>query len=324
MPESFDSMLEELAEAAASATVPPGLDAVRRRARERVVHRRIAVSALVLTLIGGSGGAWAAVSQHPGANETVGPMGASSTSARPGPALTASGGVASPSPSAAYARGSGTEPSIWMTSPKQDSYLIVFGDGVVALSTAGSFPLCYGRLLGMGSASAAVITAVPAAKQPLGDVACDDFGVTSGLAISLVKNGTVLVVGVPGSGAGAAYTETYAQQQAVYGGSGVTSSPMMQIPSGTWKSTDGNNRTLVIGADGSVSFTAYVNTGKQYTGIGTIDARFPTGARAVIACASGNIKGTPCGVFLIEQDPQAWDGIVVYGSYGPETFIRTG
>jgi hypothetical protein len=322
MPESFDSILEELAEAAASATVPPGLEAVRRRARERVVHRRMAVSALVLTLIGGSGGAWAAVSQHPRTNETVGPMGASSASARPNPATGASGLTASPSPSGAYALGSGTDPGIWMNGSVKDGYLIVFGDGVVALSAAGSFPLCYGRLLGVGPDSKGVIAGAPTTKQSLGDVACDDFGVTSGLSIYPVKNGAVLEVSVPVNGASAAYTRAYAQQQALYGG--VTSSPMMQIPSGTWKSTDGNNRTLVIGADGSVSFSASVNTGRQYTGIGTIDAQFPTGARAVIDCASGNSKGTPCGVFLIEQDPQAWDGIVVYGSYGPETFIRTG
>jgi hypothetical protein len=324
MPESFDSMLEELAEAAASATVPPGLEAVRRRAGERVVHRRMAVSALVLTLIGGSGGAWAAVSRHSSTNDAVAPMGASTAAARPSQSIGASSLTTSSIPSVAYAFGSGTEPSIWKTSAVQDGYLIVFGDGVVALSTAGSFPLCYGRLLGVGSASAVVTAGVPAAKQPLGDVACDDFGVTSGLSIAAVKNGTVLEVGVPVKGASTAYTQTYLQQQGLYTESGAASSPRMQIPSGTWKSTDGNNRTLVIGADGSVSFTAYVNTGKQYTGIGTIDAQFPTGARAVIDCANGATNGAPCGVFLILQDPQAYDGIVVYGSYGPETFIRTG
>lgn len=324
MPESFDSMLEELAEAAASATVPPGLEAVRRRARERVVQRRMAVSALVLTLIGGSGGAWAAVSRHPSTSETVGPMGASSAAARPSPSISASGTAASPGLNLTYAAGSSAEPSIWRTSSMQGGYLIVFGDGVVALSAPGSFPLCYGRLLGVGSASAAVVAGAPTAKQPLGDVACDDFGVTSGLSISPVKNGTVLAVGVPVSGASGGYTQVYIQQQGLSTESGGTSSPMMQIPSGTWKSMDGNNRTLVIGADGSVSFTAYVNTGKQYTGIGTIDAQFPAGARAVIECAGGLIKGAPCGVFLIAQDPQAYDGIVVYGSYGPETFIRTG
>jgi hypothetical protein len=283
----------------------------------------MAVSALVLTLIGGSGGAWAAVSQHSGTNDTVGTMGASSAAARPHPAGSASNAEASPSPRM-YAFGSGTEPSIWKASPMQDGYLIIFGDGVVALSSAGSFPLCYGRLLGVGVGTAVVVAGVPTTKQPLGDVACDGFGVTSGLSIYPAKNGTVLEVGVPANGAIAAYTQTYTQQQGLYTESGVTPSPVTQMPTGTWKSTDGSSRTLVIGADGSVSFTAYMNTGRQYTGIGTIDAQFPTGARAVIDCAGGDVKGAPCGVFLIEQDPQAYDGIVVYGSYGPETFIRTG
>jgi len=155
-------------------------------------------------------------------------------------------------------------------------------------------------------------------------VACDDFGTTSGLSISPLKSGAVLQVGVPANGASAAYTRTYIPQQDLSTEGGVTNSPMTQIPSGTWKSLDANNRTIVIGADGSVSFTANVNAGKQYTGIGTIDSMFPTGARAVIDCANGTTNGAPCGVFLIEQNTQAADELVVYGSYGPETFIRTG
>lgn len=325
MPESFDSMLEELAEAAASATVPPGLEAVRRRARERVVHRRMAASALVLTLIGGSGGAWAVVSRHSSATDTVSPMGtgATASAARSAPAISASGVTASPSLTGVTAFSSGTALSIWKAGPLKDGYLMVFADGVVGLSTPGSFPLCYGRLVSAGSASAVVVAGVPAAKQPLGDVACDDFGTTSGLSISAVKNGSVLQVFVPTKGASSAYAQMYARQQDLSVESGVPTAPMTQLPFGTWKSADSNDRTLVIGTDGSVSFTAYANTAKEYTGTGSIDADFPTGARAVIDCAAGTPKATPCGIFLIEQNTQTADEIVVYGSYGPETFIRT-
>jgi hypothetical protein len=323
MPESFDSMLEELAEAAASATVPPGLEAVRRRARERVVHRRMAVSALVLTLIGGSGGAWAAVSRHSSTNDTVGPMGGSSAAARPSPELSASGVTASPSSTVASAFSSGIEPSIWKTGALQDGYLVVFADGVVALSTPGSFPLCYGRLLVADSAWSDGVESVPTTKLALGEVACDDFGTTSGLSLSPVKDGSLLQVGVPAKGGGAGYTQMYTRQQDLSVEGGVPTAPMTQIPYGTWKSADGNDRTLVIGTDGSVSFTAYANTAKEYTGTGSIDADFPTGARAVIDCATGTAKAAPCGVFLIEQNTQTADEIVVYGSYGPETFIRT-
>jgi hypothetical protein len=138
-----------------------------------------------------------------------------------------------------------------------------------------------------------------------------------------VKDGSLLQVGVPAKGGGAGYTQMYTRQQDLSVEGGVPTAPMTQIPYGTWKSADGNDRTLVIGTDGSVSFTAYANTAKEYTGTGSIDADFPTGARAAIDCATGTAKATPCGVFLIEQNTQTADEIVVYGSYGPETFIRT-
>ncbi|MBR7825460.1 hypothetical protein KDK95_04025 [Actinospica sp. MGRD01-02] len=327
MPESFGSMLEELADAAASAVALPGTDAIRRRARERVVHRRMAASALVLVLIGGTGGAWAAVNHHTRTDATAArPM--DGASAAPVPA----GSPASAAPSAststsggAYAFTSSDDMSIWKTGLAQDGYLMVFSDGVVALSTAGSFPLCYGRLLAADSAAAAtpaVLAGVPTSKDLLTDVTCDNFGVTSGLSVAVASKGTELVVTVPSNKSSGAYLETYARQSLF--AYGATFPAMFQIPSGTWKSMDGENRTLVVGADGSVSFTAYVNAGKQYTGTGAIDMEYPTGIRAEIYCANGGAKTAPCGVFLIEQNPQTSDELTVYGSYGPETFVRTG
>jgi hypothetical protein len=326
MPESFGSMLEELADAAASAVALPGTDAIRRRARERVVHRRMAASALMLVLIGGTCGAWAVVNQHTRTDATVGPMGGASAAPAPtrSPASGAPPAGASPS-GGAYMFTSGDDMSIWKTGIAQDGYLMVFSDGVVALSTAGSFPLCYGRLLAGDSAPAAtpvVVAGVPTSKDLLRDVVCDNFGVTSGLSVVVASKATELVVTVPSGKSGGAYLETYGRQSLFAGGE--TFPAMSRIPSGTWKSMDGENRTLVVGADGSVSFTAYVSTGKQYTGTGVIDMVYPTGIRAEIYCANGGAKTAPCGVFLIEQDPQTGDELTVYGSYGPETFIRTG
>lgn len=342
MPESFGSMLEELADAAASAVALPGTDAIRHRARERVVHRRMAVSALMLVLVGGTGGAWAAVNQHASTDATVGPMGGPSAAAAPARSPGSAVPSASASPSdGAYVFTSGDDMSIWKTGLAQDGYLMVFSDGVVALSTAGSFPLCYGRLVAAGSdtagaattagtattaaataASAAVAAGVPTGKELLTDVSCDNFGVTSGVSVAVAAKANELVVTVPSKGSSSAYLETYGRQS-LYAG-GATFAAMSQIPSGTWKSTDGENRTLVVGADGSVSFTAYVNSGKQYTGTGAIDMEYPTGIRAEIYCANSGAKAAPCGVFLIEQNPQTVDQLTVYGSYGPETFIRTG
>jgi hypothetical protein len=323
MPESFDSMLEELADAAATATVPPGLDEVRRRARERVVHRRMAVSALVLVLIGGSGGVWAAANHHTSTNATVGPLGATTTAAIPSPPR--SSGAASPSPYASsgdYAFTGGTELTVWKTTPMPDGYLLVFSDGVVALSTVDSFPLCYGQVKTFATAPAAVVSGVPTMKESLVNVACDDFGTTSGLSIDPLLSGKELQLAVPANGGGASTVQIYGRET-VFGTSPLAYTAMPPTLSGTWRSADGNNRTLVVGSDGSVSFTA-TTAGKEYTGTGMLDTQYATGARAVISCATGNGNGTPCGVLLIEQNPKTSDAISVYGSYGPEPFIRTG
>ena len=338
MPESFDSMLEELAEAAVLSTVPPGAEAARRRARERTVQRRVVISALVLVLVGGSGGAWAALDRQEAAERTVATAGAgASPAASPSPSLsavgTASGGASGFL--GAYSYASGADFSVWRTAAKSDGYLLIFSDGVVALSTPSAFPLCYGQMKTAGVDSTALSSAVPVSRQLLADVSCDDFGVTSGLSVAPTKSGDVLQVGVPSNGGGPGYQQLYTRQDTDT--SGAAASPMTYLPSGTWKSADAEARTLQIASNGSIVFTAFANFGKQYAGSGTVsgavDAVYPSGARVLIDCgtvagmasaAAGGAKATPCGVVLIEQDPQASDEITVYSSYGPETFIRTG
>jgi hypothetical protein len=95
MPESFDTMLAELADVAAAAIVPPSLAEVRRRARQRMLRRRVAASALALALVGVAGGAWAVAYHRFGTDGTMAPMAGQSTASSP------TGGSASPSPGGA-------------------------------------------------------------------------------------------------------------------------------------------------------------------------------------------------------------------------------
>ena len=150
MPESFDTMLAELADVAAEAIVPPGLAEVRRRARERTLRRRMTASAIALTLISVVGGGWA-VAQHRFDNDdTIAPVaGQSTSSSAPSPAPAAAGARATPSASAVggvYAFTGGSDVVVWKSGAAQDNYLMIFSDGTVALSTAGSFPLLAGCL----------------------------------------------------------------------------------------------------------------------------------------------------------------------------------
>ncbi|HTJ72224.1 MAG TPA: hypothetical protein VL551_32085 [Actinospica sp.] len=329
MPESFDTMLAELAEAAADATVPPGLAEVRRRARQRTLTRRMTASAFALMLVGLTGGAWAVAEHRSARTEAVAPMaGPSAASAARGPRATASepGGIfgapiASPSQEiSAFTNGS--DAVVWKTAAAKDGYLMVFSDGTVALSSMGSFPLCYARLAATAE-SMSPATVVSASAQPLADVACDDFGTNAGVFAAPVSNGTEVLVSTPTSGEGAVYTysrvASFSSTQAV---SAVARTALLKQLTGTWISADSEKRSLAIGVDGSIQYTAYVTGGKPSVGIGTIDTNYPTGARAVFDCANGD--RTPCQVLLIELAQQSADQITVYGSYGPESFIRKG
>jgi hypothetical protein len=161
VPESFDGMLEELADAAAAGITMPDLAEVRRRARQRTVHRRLTASGLAFALLCVSGVAGVAIDVRlrppgkisavsaPGA--TAAPLGTGSAPGTPTPTPTpkptpsASAGADSPY-AAAYA-------GVWDGKP--DSYLVVFPDGVMGLSQGSGFPLCYGQAVGTSSASPA-------------------------------------------------------------------------------------------------------------------------------------------------------------------------
>ena len=171
MPESFDSMLAEMADAAAAGLAPPDPAAVRRRARQRTLRRRSTVSALVLALLCGSGAGYAVLHQRTGRTEDVvgAPVpSAGSGGASPGPTLAAAAASASAAAAAAASPsgsgGSGGQAysaiaGVWSAEPNQDTYVLVFPDGVVGLSQSDALTLCAGRIGTTLSASPTVTAA---------------------------------------------------------------------------------------------------------------------------------------------------------------------
>ena len=110
MPESFDTLLSEIAETAGSAVHPTGSVAARRRGHQRAVRRRVAASVLSVALLGGAGGLSFALATHNSATpapitHSNTPTPTPSTPASP----SASASSSSPSPSASA---SSTTPSV--------------------------------------------------------------------------------------------------------------------------------------------------------------------------------------------------------------------
>ncbi|HWG25137.1 hypothetical protein [Actinospica sp.] len=345
MPESFDTMLAELADVAAEAIVPPSLAEVRRRARQRMLRRRVAASALALALVGVAGGAWAVAYHRFHTDDTLAPMTGQTTASSglvggsPSPVGASGTSSASPSVGAAAFTG-GSDAVVWQAGSAADGYLMIFSDGMVALSATDVFPLCYGRLgtviaqadstasptvgaftdtSSTGSSSAGVTVS----GQPLTDVACSSFGTGVAITAAPLANGYVSLT-MSGNSTVAGETLTRVSEIQGTATNAVMDTMTMKLLSGTWISADANKRTLVVGGNGSISFSAYATAGKPYTGSGMIDTAYPSGARAVFDCPSGSKKGSPCEVLLIEQTAKSADQIIVYGSYGAEAFIRKG
>jgi hypothetical protein len=159
MPESFDGMLAELADAAGQTVALPDLAAVRRRAGQRTVRRRMTASALAFALLCVSGVAGAAIDGRLGRPNHVNALSA------PGASSAAAGasGTASPAPEATASSGAavlsaGSFVGVWKTAAAQGDYLMVFPDGVVGLNqTDGS--MCYGQVAIESSASQAASVA---------------------------------------------------------------------------------------------------------------------------------------------------------------------
>jgi hypothetical protein len=162
MPESFDSLLAEMADAATAGLGAPDPAAARSRARQRTLRRRTTASALVLALLCASGTGYAVLDHHAGRTDDVhaldvpGPS-AGSGGASPTPTQGGGTGAASPTP---FIGGSGSGASaysaiagVWQATAQGASYLMVFPDGLVGLSSLGGFPLCTARLGETGATS---------------------------------------------------------------------------------------------------------------------------------------------------------------------------
>lgn len=327
MPESFESMLAELAESAAAATAPPNPAAVRGRARQRTVRRRIAASALALTVLAACGGTVAAVAakyaprsgtagQLAPAAGTPGPSGSGGSA--PGSASAPGAASATSAASAAYTAIAG----VWQL-VDGDRYLIVFPDGVIGMGEAGAWTLCDGHLAPARAGGFAV-----------SELACGDYG-TTGLVLRSVAGGTELSLAVPARGAAAGYTVTYRSAGALMDTTSETA-VLTKLLDGEWTSDNADKRDLVFIGGDAVSMTGVSGTGGlKYAGV--VTAYYAGAVRVEIPCTSYAASGTDasiratqkktaapayCGVVLVQQDTAAQ--LAVVGSYGPEVLTRVG
>jgi hypothetical protein len=326
VPESFDGMLEELADAAAAGVTMPDLADVRRRARQRTVHRRLTASGLAFALLCVSGVAGVAIDARlrpPGkisavnAPATVAPLGTGPAPGTPTPTPSASAGAGNPD-DAGYA-------GVWVGKPP-DSYLVVFPDGVLGLSQGEGFPLCYAQALATSSASAAANSTASAGAGtgtilgssaagsspssavtaptvdstsgadtiaptlPFSEVGCDGAGVVDGLALQTTSDGKTIELVGPASAKNKAVgiSDAYGLAFTVDGAvSGNGQELMLKQLAGQWISIDGTSQTLDIGTDGSVVYTtAGTADDGTDTGTGEIDAYYSFGARVLTGCSA--------------------------------------
>jgi hypothetical protein len=323
MPESFDAMLAELADAAAALTPVPDVAAVRRRAHERAVHRRMAASAFALILFGTCGGTLAVVDGQfsrptqgtitPGATANV-----STAATPPGGSAAFGGGAASLDPSeiAAYTQIAGT----W-ESAGGGEYLVVFTDGGIGMSEKGAWQLCDGQLADVGADIFYV-----------DELACGDYG-TSGLM--LIGSGSdELKLSVPALDGSSPRTVLYRRVAAP--STAGADEAVLQSMAGDWFS-DGGRHRLVLGADGAVSLVtigAGASVEVEYPGSVTgvyadgvrvevsCGAAAEAGAAAAAAAGAAAPTGTECGVVELERIGPT--RLYVVGSTGTELFTLGG
>ena len=306
MPESFDSMLAELADAAVSITPLPDLADVRRRARQRTNRRRAFASALALILIGGSAGAVAAVTHKVAPTSSVGTMSSVAASASPSPS------ASPPSTETAVAGVSGVaskayEPllGLWELKDGTQRYLIVYSDGLFGIGEAGGWAMCFGQ-----------VSAPSAGAFTLTGVACSDFG-TTGLSLAPNADDSILTLSVPARGTVAAYSEVFVRAPDM---TAVAIDEKNSQVLGTWMTASADKRTLVITSDGMMAWSGINDTGAVTSGNGMMEGLYYGGLRYYVECGDKVDPYKVCGLFQVV--PVGVGKIIVYGSYGPETFIR--
>jgi hypothetical protein len=329
VPESFDGMLEELADAAAAGVTMPDLADVRRRARQRTVHRRVTASALAFALLCVSGVAGAAIDgrlRPPGnvsaagaPGVSVAPLGTGTASGTPTPTPSASAGADS-TYAAAYA-------GVWAGKPP-NSFVVVFPDGVMGLSQGSGFPLCYGQALATSAASPSANSTATAdaragtilggsagsspastataptvgstsgadaitSKLPFREVGCGGAGAVDGLALQPTSPGKTIELVGPASLKDKALgiSDAYGLAFTIGGAvSGNGQEMMLKQLVGEWMSIDGTSQTLDIGVDGSVTYTtAGTAMDGTDTGTGEIDDYYSFGARVLTDCTADEV-----------------------------------
>jgi hypothetical protein len=332
MPESFDGMLAELADAAASITPLPDVAAVRGRARQRTVHRRLAASALALSVLAACGGTFAAVNlrhQPAASSGTVEAPAAGTASASPGPVSSATPGQGAATPSAGVTGPFAAVAGLWQpVGTARD--LLVFPDGIIGMGEAGLWPLCDGALKMDGADAGGYYVAA---------LACGDQGI-AGSKLQLVPGGMKLVLSVPASTGVRAYTVTYRRAAASAAalkaagevdGSGVVTPNSaagveeltMKELLGEWNSGDADQRRVIL-SNGLATFAGTDDTGAAVGFAGTVTAYYPNALRVEVPCAkAGQDAGYQyCEVFELEY---AGKGLMtVVGSSGEETFALLG
>jgi hypothetical protein len=355
MPESFDSMLAELADTTAAGIAPPDLAAVRRRARQRTVRRRTTVSALAMVLLCGAGTGYAVVHHQTSRTAAV--------HALDGPSSSPVSIGASPTPSATSATAAQLDRAlagVWQASPVQNGYLVVYPDGGVGLSLAGNFSLCSAELgtpsaaassqkanlpakdsaaaglFAEDSAAAGSASGVPGpnifapTSVPLTQVSCDGFDTTADLTLatstgsdSLSLNGSAKPgVDVP------EFLTSYTRLVDLSGSSVLdpaTAAYKVSLArlAGSWQSINPKLGigSLSIDGNGDVRYSLASPYGASQISLGAVDAAYTQGVRVLLPCASK--VNSLCGSVLVVPGPTSKQ-ITVYTSSGPEVFIRKG
>lgn len=343
VPESFDSMLAELADAAASSVPTPDLADVRRRARQRTVRRRLTASALAFALVCVSGVAAAAIDGRSRPAERVTPLSAPSASSSP---LATSGvtGTATPAPSSTgLLDGSGTDyaayAGVWSTGSLLASYAIVFPDGVVGVARKTGFPLCYGQVVTTASASPStgvtLSQATPVSRVPFTQGYCDGSIGAGNLILADSGGSASLTVddsSKTATGSPLVFTRVHSLG-ATASADGITA--IVRQLAGEWMELNDKAQTLSVNGDGSVTYqmAGATDTDSDFTGEGQLDGYYGLSARVVTECsaavASMDAKrglaeaSRFCGVLLLQVGPAASE-MTVYTGVGLQVFVRVG
>lgn len=321
MPENVDDRLSGLARAVGASVRPPSGAAVRRRAARQTARRRVTVSVLAVSLVGGVGAAAAVLAPSggtPSPSTTVGSPTASAPAAPTPPPSSASPTESSPSASStpnstlggSTSTPGGTADSIpfarlegvWMPADGEERALVVLSDGEIGIGQAGGkgYPMCAGRV-GSESDGSFPIT-----------VACSDWG-TSGLRLTV--RGSDLVLEVPASGSSPATEVDWVEQNesiTVQGGAG------SGVPSwlvGNWAlSGDPAYQTFTIAADGQAEWTLETQSGQVRDGTATITS---AGGDYVVRTTIGGDSEFWVFSHLVDGELQ------VVGGYGLQVFTLT-